>query len=148
MSTEKNKRADIDLLRRIQENLGSLRVLQDEVQDQWVGEDLVYRFWHQSFKVYGLQTYTESILEAFERVAGEDFEIHPWFREILAAGTGVKFEMSHNNAWLEHAKPVVDAFFHAAHLLGMVVKYGEELEEAPSMLPSGWASVLELFQVR
>jgi len=30
----------------------------------------------------------------------------------------------------------------------MAVKYGEELDEPPSALPSGWAAVLYLFNMR
>jgi hypothetical protein len=30
----------------------------------------------------------------------------------------------------------------------MMIKYAKELESAPQMLPSGWAAVLYLFELR
>jgi hypothetical protein len=42
----------------------------------------------------------------------------------------------------------VEAFFHARHLLRMVCKYAEELPKPPQVLPSGWATVLYLFNLR
>lgn len=41
-----------------------------------------------------------------------------------------------------------EAFFHARFFLKMAVKYGEELDEAPSTLPSGWAALLYLYNLR
>ena len=52
--------------------------------------------------------------------------------------------MEMNQEWLEHTRPMCEAFFHAKYFLDMAVKYGESLEKAPDMLPSGWASVLYL----
>lgn len=34
------------------------------VDGEWVFEDLVYRFYHQSFKVYGIQSSTNQVVEA------------------------------------------------------------------------------------
>lgn len=142
------ERPDVALLARIHSHRAELHALLDECSNQWVAEDLIYRFWHQSFKVYGLQAYTEKIARALEALCGEEMKLHPWFLEIIGSGTGLTFEMSHNNDWVGNVKPIVDAFFHAKYVLEMVVKYGAELEEAPSLLPSGWAAVLELFQIR
>jgi hypothetical protein len=33
-------------------------------------------------------------------------------------------------------------------MLEKIIKYGRELEEAPPMLPSGWAAVLYLYDLR
>lgn len=66
----------------------------------------------------------------------------------MEAGTREKFEVAHNKAWLAHTRPIVEAFLHAKYFLEMVVKYGRELDEAPSIMPSGWAAVLYLYQKR
>lgn len=71
-----------------------------------------------------------------------------WFSEIVAEGTGHEFETSHNQDWLRHTRPIVEAFCHAHYFLKMTVKYGKELESAPDCLPSGWAAVLYLFDLR
>jgi hypothetical protein len=47
-----------------------------------------------------------------------------------------------------HARPIVEAFFHAKFMLTMAVKYGKKLKEAPNMLPSGWAALLYLYKMR
>jgi hypothetical protein len=66
----------------------------------------------------------------------------------VADGTGGKFEISHNQDWLQHTRPILEAFFHAHFFLKMAVKYGRELQSAPDSLPSGWAAVLYLFNLR
>lgn len=52
------------LLEVIRRALPELQALLDEVSDHWVHEDLVYRFYHHSFKVYALQQATQRIVEA------------------------------------------------------------------------------------
>jgi hypothetical protein len=136
------------LLAGMQDQLDSLEAVLVTVNDTWVSEDLIYRFWHQSFKVYQLQETTERIVAALRAVAPSGSELHPWFLEIVRAGTGQRFELAHNQDWTRHTRPIVEAFFHARFMLEMVVRYGRELEAAPMLLPSGWAAVLELYGIR
>lgn len=140
--TEKNAR----LLASIKRGLPQLKELLDKMNGEWRYEDCVYRFYHQSFKVYGLQDHTIEIVNVLGALA--DGPLDDYFLTIIAEGTGKKFEDSHNSDWLRHTRPIVEAFFHAHYFLTMVVKYGAELEEAPSMLPSGWAAVLSLYGQR
>jgi hypothetical protein len=42
----------------------------------------------------------------------------------------------------------VEAFFHATYFLQMAVKYGPELEYPPRVIPSGWAALLYLHNLR
>ena len=56
--------------------------------------------------------------------------------------------MAHNKRWLEETRPILEAFFHARMMLEFVVRYGRELEDAPQVLPSGWAAVLCLYNLR
>jgi len=44
--------------------------------------------------------------------------------------------------------PIIEAFQHARYFLDMTVKYGKELDEEPTMLPSGYAALLELYGIR
>lgn len=136
-----------ELLQRIHNSLPDLKATLDAVNAVWVAEDLIYRFWHQSFKVYGLQDATERIVRCLRNLAF-DIGLNPWFEEIVQAGCGTTFELAHNDAWVVHTRPIVDAFFHARHMLEMIVKYGEMLQSSPQWLPSGWAAVLELYQIR
>lgn len=73
--------------------------------------------------------------------------LHPWFREIVARGTGKQFSSEHNANWTEVTRPILEAFFHARFFLEMAVRYAE-LESPPSPLPSGYAALLYLYGLR
>ena len=143
---EYREKADM-LLRNIKAQLPKLEELLARVESHWGMEDGIYRFYHQSFKVYHLQHSTGEIYKALQDLL-PGHAVNRWLSEIVAQGTGHEFEMSHNQDWLRHTKPIVEAFFHAHYFLKMVVKYGKELESAPDCMPSGWAAVLYLFDLR
>jgi hypothetical protein len=113
----------------------------------WCYEDPIYRFYHQSFKVYDLQQITEEIVRALRAVL-PDRPLNPWFAAIIGDGTGKKFDSTHNQRWLAETRPIVEAFFHARFFLEMAVKYGSASEEDGGGLPSGWAALLYLYNLR
>lgn len=127
--------------------LSSLRALRASVEQEWGDEDGVYRFYHQSFKVYRLQGVTTSIVAALHALAPER-DLNAWFTQIIAEGTGKRFDNEHNRRWLAETRPIVEAFFHARFFLDMAVKYGGDLDAPPRMMPSGWAALLYLFNLR
>ncbi len=135
------------LLQNIKQRLPELEKLLAEAEDHWGMEDGVYRFYHQSFKVYGLQHLTEAICKALRELL-PDRPLNEWFSQIVAEGTGRQFEMSHNEDWLRETRSILEAFFHAHYFLRMACKYGRELNEPPQMMPSGWAAVMYLFDLR
>lgn len=135
------------LLKNIKQQLPDLEKLLAMADDHWGMEDGVYRFYHQSFKVYGLQPLTLDITRALQKLL-PDPQLNDWFAQIIVAGTREKFTPDHNQNWTKHTRPIVEAFFHAYFMLKMVCKYGKELPEAPQMLPSGWAAVLHLFNLK
>jgi hypothetical protein len=135
------------LLSNIQQQLPKLDEFLARVESHWCMEDGIYRFYHQSFKVYHLQDTTKAICKALQDLL-PDRRMNRWFSEIVAQGTGHAFEVSHNQEWLRHTRPILEAFFHAHYFLKMVVKYGKELDTPPDCLPSGWAAVLYLFDLR
>ncbi|MEX2170984.1 MAG: hypothetical protein WD851_16820 [Pirellulales bacterium] len=140
---------DAELLANIQARLPELDKLLEEINSHWVYEDLVYRFYHQSFKVYGIQAETKRIVEMLRSVAPSEASANPMFEEIYQAGaSGKQFEVSHNKHWTEHTRVFVEAFFHAKYFLEMAVKYGKQLQEAPTTLPSGWAALLYFYNIR
>ena len=137
------------LLANIKAQLPELANLLTEITSHWSYEDPVYRFYYQSFKVYDLQERTRRIVELLESLAPEGAVLSSMFREIVDAGAGgKKFEMDHNQEWTRHTRPFVEAFFHARFFLEMAVKYGKELDAAPTTLPSGWAALLCLYGMR
>lgn len=145
--SEASPRPDDLLLARIKSRQAALEELLREVSSHWGYEDPVYRFYHQSFKVYHLQSGTERIVDAL-RDLGEGRPLNAWFLEIIAAGIGRRFTHEVNKNWTAETRPIVEAFFHARYFLEMICKYGRELETAPDLLPSGWASVLSLYGLR
>src|SRR5262245_9774040 len=75
-------------------------------------EDPVYRFYHQSFKVYGLQHQTKTIVrELHALLPGRPLNL--WFLEILKHGTGRQFRSVDNADWPRATRPILEAFFHA-----------------------------------
>ena len=145
----KRARGEVELLENIQRGLPELQALLSEISSDLVYEDLIYRFYHQSLKVYWLQDQTTKIVDALRGVAPRDSQLSPYFEEIVSAGaSGKAFEVSHNKDWTTHTRPIVEAFFHAQYFLEMVVKYGQELSRPQELLPSGWAAVLELYGIR
>ncbi len=145
---EVDERPEVEaLLRRMKAQVATLGKLLGECSDHWGYEDPIYRFYHQSFKVYALQGQTGRIVAALENLR----PAHPLdegFRSIVADGTGLTFEPEHNRRWLEVTRPVVEAFFHARYFLEMAVRYGRRLDAPPRVLPSGWAALLELYGLR
>jgi len=137
------------LLASAKTNLPELEELLAEISGHWTYEDMVYRFYHQSFKVYALQGVTQRIVKELTQLCPEGFSLNEWFLQIVADGTGRVFEMRRSNDhWLEETRPIVEAFMHAKFFLEMVVRYAKELDEAPRLLPSGWAAVLYLYDLR
>jgi len=135
------------LFDRLKAALPEFEALLDECMSHWIYEDYVYRFYHQSFKVYLLQESTLRVVEKL-RALSPDREFNEWFEQIIDDGTGKTFAMEDNKNWLGVTRPILEAFFHARYFLEMAVKYGRELEYPPRTMPSGWAALLYLFNLR
>jgi hypothetical protein len=133
------------LLRNLKAALPKLRALLEDVDGS--AEDCVYRFYHQSLKVYWLQGETKRIVRALQRLAPER-TLNEWFTQIVKAGTDREFAMDDNKRWLEVTRPMIEAFAHARYFLAMAVKYGSDLDAPPTLLPSGWAAILYLYDLR
>lgn len=144
-----DKEAMMDiLLQNIKNNLPDLEAHLDKVNSHWHYEDLIYRYYHHSFKVYYVQQETIDMVEAMLKLSPHSFGLEDKFMEIYEDGIGKKFEQKHNEDWNLNCAPMVEAFLHAKYFLEMIVKYGKEYDEAPELLHSGWASVLILYGLR
>ena len=131
----------------------NLRIYQSHIEellakssDHWGYEDPVYRFYHQSFKVYWLQEQTKAIVDLLRKLCPER-ELNTWFVEIVSLGTGKEFRVEDNKVWTNVTRPILEAFFHARFFLEMASRY-RSLEEPPQLLPSGYASLLYLYGLR
>ena len=147
LSSDERRAREATLLKNIKRDLASLTRLSEEAESPWGSEDLVYRFYHQSFKVFAIQSLTTKIVDALQALLPEA-ELDQRFTTIISEGTGKQFSYEMNACWDVVARPLLEAFFHANYFLKMTIKYGHELNEPPQMLPSGWAAVLCLFNLR
>ena len=134
------------LIRRLKDQLPGLKALLGQSSCHWGFEDPIYRFYHHSYKVFTLQRRTEQIVSALRNLL-PGRPLNAWFLEITGEGTGKAFSPEMNAAWGKHARPVLEAFFHARFFLEMAVRYAD-LPEPPDSLPSGWAAILHLYELR
>ena len=135
------------LLRAIKEHLDELRALRERMSGHWEYEDSVYRFYHGSFKVFFVQQLTLEIVAALRKLL-PDRRLNEQFLRILNDGTGKTFTPDVNKTWDSSTRPLLEAFFHARYFLDMAVRYGAELDVPPQTLPSGWAGLLYLYNLR
>ncbi|MGQ9563168.1 MAG: hypothetical protein ACUVQG_06720 [Thermogutta sp.] len=144
MTTTDRDECERILRANLKERAAELSELWQSVNDHWGYEDGIYRFYHQSFKVYRLQDSTLKIVEALQSlVPGR--AMNPWFLEIIQQGTGREFTIEDNQRWTEVTRPIVEAFFHARYFLDMACRYNDPPNE--QFLPSGWAALLTLYQL-
>jgi len=146
MQNEDDRPEVKDLLRELKAELPALDALFARCMSTWC-EDIVYRFYHQSFKVYRIQNLTAEIVDKLRSLA-PGRPLDSWFEQIVKEGTGREFKLADNEEWLAVTRPMLEAFFHARYFLEMAVKYGRELEFPPNYLPSGWAAFLYLYRLR
>jgi hypothetical protein len=136
-----------DLLGRIKAKLPEL----EEWLQSYNEENGVYRFYHQSFKVFHLQSATLAGLKLIEEIGGEIDPPYYWYTDIVKAGTEGEFTEATNDNWMAETRPILEAFWHTKYFIEMMVKYGRELEpsqEVLQMMPFGWAAILYLFELR
>lgn len=137
---------EVVLLRRLKERRQRLGEALSRCSDHWGFEDPVYRFYHQSFKLYALQSETEAVVRELSRLLPGQ-PLNAFFLEILDRGTGRRFSWKDNANWSAATRPIVEAFFHARYFLEMAVRYAD-LETPPNPLPSGYAALLYLYGLR
>lgn len=144
--TGKDERKEtIELFNNLKASLPVLEELLGKYASDY--EDGIYRFYHQSLKVYRLQELTLEIVEKLQALA-PDHPLNEYFMCIVREGTGKTFKKEDNKNWFVVTKPIVEAFFHACYFLEIAVKYGKGLEYPPQLLPSGWAALLHLYDLR
>lgn len=135
------------LLACLKEKAEEFRALLEKMESHWGIEDGIYRFYHQSLKVYYVQELTQEAVELLQSLLPER-PLNAWFMQIVREGTSKTFELAHNENWLHHTRPMVEALFHTHYFVKMACKYGQELEAQPAGLPSGYAALLYLFDLR
>lgn len=142
---EERDRREHHLLEALKRDLPKLEEL--HARYRWYWRDGPYRFYHQSWKVYRLQAVTTDVAAALHALM-PDVGLNAWFSHIVANGTARTWAPEHNDRWLSETRPIVEAFFHASYMLEMAIECARELESLPRPMPSGWAALLYLFNIR
>jgi hypothetical protein len=135
----------LDLFRNLKANAAALERLLKRCHNERTGG--IYRFYHQSFKVYALQELTLEIVAALRSLA-PDRPLNEWFMRIIAEGTEKTFSVEDNARWLEATRPIVEAFFHSCYFLETAVNSSRDLSAPPALLPDDWAAILYLYNWR
>jgi hypothetical protein len=136
----------VELLAALQSRKDELREALEQVSGEWTYPDPIYRFYHQSFKVYGLQGKTLAIRTLFQSLLPGQ-ELNPLFERIVEVGTGHTFEIEHNKDWLGSTLLITTAFFHARFFLEMAVRC-IRYESVSDGLNSDLAAFLYLYNLR
>lgn len=116
------------------------------MSDHWTYEDHFYRYYHGSFKVYRAQDTTMQAVKLLRELLPER-ELNSAFKKIIENGTGLEFNLRHNKSWDKHTRPILEAFSHAKFMIEMTTRYAD-LPEPPKTLPSGYAALLYLYDLR
>jgi hypothetical protein len=74
--------------------------------------------------------------------------LFPWGEEIVAQDIGIRCGREHNQHWLVHTRPIVEAFLHAKYCVEMMVKYRRAIDVAGQALPHSRAAILVLYNQR
>lgn len=110
--------------------------------------EFLYRFYHQSFKVFGYKELIRYTVQFLEKLAPESSKLNEWFRGIIDLGLDKDFTDSTNKNWLRETQPLLEAFWHTKFFVTQMKSSAARLETAPEILPYDWAAVLYLYDLR
>lgn len=110
--------------------------------------EFIYRFYHQSFKVFGYKELIRYTVQFLEKLAPESSSLNDWYRGIIDLGLDKDFNDSTNDNWLNETQPLLEAFWHTKFFVKQMKSSVERLETAPETLPYDWAAVLYLYDLR
>ncbi len=146
LKPEKRQRLELKLLKRIKQRKAALKEMLELMSGHGTYEDHFYRYYHGSFKVYATQNTTEKAVKLLRGLLPER-GLNLAFAGVVRGGTGKEFEMRHNRNWDRHTRPMLEAFAHAKFMIEMAVRYAD-LPRPPQPMPSGYAALLYLYDLR
>ncbi len=146
LKPEERERLELELLARLRQHKAELADMLKLLNDHWTYEDHFYRYYHGSFKVYSVQDTTQRAVKLLRKLLPER-ELNLSFDQIIREGTGKRFELAHNRDWDRHTRPMLEAFAHAKFMIEMALRYAD-LPKPPQPMPSGYAALLYLYDLR
>lgn len=146
IAPEERNRLEMLLLKRLKERKLDLEKTLQEMGSHWTYEDHFYRYYHASFKAYRVQATTEKAVKLLGDLMPER-KLNVIFKHIIREGTGKEFKLEHNRNWDRCVRPMLEAFCHAKFMVEMAVRYAD-VEKPPRPMPSGYAALLYLYDLR
>ena len=146
LKPEEKSRLERLLLERLKQRKGDVAQALKAMSDRGTYEDHFYRYYHGSFKVYHVQATTEHAVNLLRELLPER-ELNLMFEFIIRNGTGKVFETEHNKDREHHTRPMLEAFAHAKFMIEMASRYAD-LIDPPQPMPSGYAALLYLYNLR
>ena len=86
LSSKERERVEGILLQNIRQHEADLHRVLQEVNNEWVYEDGIYRYYHQSMKPFHLQSATLDMVAALRAIAPEGRPFHGLFQQIIEQG--------------------------------------------------------------
>jgi hypothetical protein len=146
LKPEQHLQLELLLLKRLKQRKTGLEKMLGVMSDHWTYEDHFYRYYHGSFKVYSARNTTAQAVKLLLELLPER-KLNLSFEKIISDGVGAEFNLRHNKNWEKHTRPILEAFAHAKFMIEMAVRYAD-LPKPPPMLPSGYAALLYLYDLR
>ena len=88
-------------------------------------------------------------LELFVRLSPDAANLNDWFSSIAKEAVGKEFDWEKTNPiWVAETLPVLQGYWHSKYFLEQMIVAANELDTAPQTLPSGWAAVRYLYNLR
>lgn len=111
--------------------------------------ELVYRYYHQSFKVFMFKEIIQFTKKTFEDLSPDAKPLNDWFLAVVDYALEAEFNNETTNKnWLLETRPILEALWHCKFFVEQMLSSADSLEEAPKMLPYDWAAVLYLYNIR
>ena len=117
---------------------------------KYIYEDKMYRFYHASFKVFWLIEHIEDIVKLLKKInPHRPYQFDEWFMQIIEDARKIgKFKRRYNRNFPKYARPILEAYLHCKYFLDMLEESLKMEEEPKSVISSGWAAILELYNIR
>ena len=113
------------------------------------GIDTLYRFYHQSFKVYRAQELNQEALDLLRKLRSDRSTLSPFLEELIAhASPTVQFAPEHNRAWVATVGPFLTLHLHLHRIFVAMRTALQQHERLPEILDDALALSLAALGLR
>jgi hypothetical protein len=151
MKIEECKILENRLLGNIKNNLEGVDHCLGNFRNMWGYEDIMYRYFCGSFKVFGANNLTSEGFDLLKSLDPKDEKsLDEGYTCLVERALPIRFNLEMNKDWMASTAPIVNAFLQTQYFLEMTSRYGHSMqsEDLHGFLPSGWAALLILYKFR